>query len=155
MNPKIKNAIVFIGIGLVMVTLYFVFIKKSPEEANLVTPNANTINTAKPSSEVDMELAKDFLGLLLSVKDITLNENIFSDPAFKNLRDSSILLVPDGSEGRPNPFAPLGVDVILQGSAASASLNAFSTPTSTTTTGSIDGELPIEDTVPVDTNLQN
>ena len=48
---------------------------------------------------------KDFLNLFSGIKNIKLNDAIFSDPAFNSLRDSSIVLVPDGTEGRPNPFA--------------------------------------------------
>ena len=67
---------------------------------------------------------QDFLTLLLSVKSISLDKDvaIFSDNAFIGLHDSSIILVPDGTEGRVNPFAPLGTDA--------------TTPVNTGTTGS-------------------
>ena len=43
-----------------------------------------------------------------TVKNIKLNDAIFSDVTFNSLRDSSITLTPDGNEGRPNPFAQFG-----------------------------------------------
>ena len=60
-------------------------------------------------------IAKDFLNLLLNVKNIKLDDSIFADNAFNSLRDSSIVLTPDGNEGRPNPFAPLGSENIIGG----------------------------------------
>ena len=57
-------------------------------------------------------IAKNLLSILLSVKSIKLNDAIFSDTAFINLRDSSILLTPSGDEGRANPFAPVGSDAV-------------------------------------------
>ena len=56
---------------------------------------------------------QDFLSLLLNVKSIKLDSTIFDDPAFLSLYDSSITLTPDGTEGRVNPFAPLGADVVV------------------------------------------
>lgn len=105
-------------IGLVMVFAYTIFIKKdnTNDSALVSTTNQNTNttqNTTQPTAGQQTQLAQDFLTLLLSVKSITLNDSIFADTAFKSLRDSSILLIPDGNEGRPNPFAPIGSDVAL------------------------------------------
>ena len=66
--------------------------------------------------------------VLLNVKNIKLDDSIFSDIAFSNLRDSSITLIPDGTEGRPNPFAPIGSD------ASVAPVNNSSVPKTTQTT---------------------
>lgn len=100
-----------------MIAIYLVFIKKSPEQANLnVTGNESnagtlgTTNTTGVADPLDNQLSKDFLTVLLSIKNINLDDSIFSNVAFVNLKDSTILLVPDGSEGRPNPFAPIGTD---------------------------------------------
>lgn len=124
MWPKLKSAIIFGSIGLVLVLLYVYFFsgEKAPEN-NLVSsqtpivPNSNA-NTPVEATAPD----KDFLPLLLNVKNIRLNDAIFSDPAFTALVDSSITLTPEGNEGRPNPFAPLGAE------------NATSSQTSSTQT---------------------
>ncbi len=116
MKGKFKNVIIFVSIGAAMIALYFVFIKKDPEEPSLAISGGNsaipavTTNTASVPT-VDTELSKDFLTVLLSIQNITLDDSIFSDIAFMNLRDSTIILVPDGTEGRPNPFAPIGSEV--------------------------------------------
>ncbi|KKR79481.1 MAG: hypothetical protein UU24_C0007G0008 [Candidatus Nomurabacteria bacterium GW2011_GWA2_40_9] len=140
MNPKIKNIIFFTGIALVMILVYVFFIKKDSEQANLVTTSLNTnkiVSSTLPKSdatqEANSQIAKDFLSLLLSVKNITLDDAIFNDIAFTSLRDSSIILTPLGNEGRPNPFAPIG---------AEASPNIVNTPNQSTSPSNPDS-LPV------------
>lgn len=112
MTSKIKNILIFVLIGSVMIWVYFFFIKSSPEDQALLTStSSNVVDQAGVSGE-NSAIAQDFLALLLNVKSITLQDSIFSDPAFISLKDSSIELVPDGNEGRPNPFAPIGSDVV-------------------------------------------
>lgn len=113
--PNIKNIIIFLAIGTVFVLIYIYFIKPKPPVADLVSSSGapvvmNTANTA--TEDMNSKIAQDFLNLLLSVKNIKLNDAIFSDRAFTSLHDSSITLIPDGNEGRINPFAPLGTDVV-------------------------------------------
>jgi hypothetical protein len=55
---------------------------------------------------------REILALLADMKKIKLDESIFSDPAFQSLQDLSIELVPE-PKGRPNPFAPLGRDALI------------------------------------------
>jgi hypothetical protein len=113
MSSKIKNIIIFGSLAILLIILYIVFIKKSPEdEMPLVSETGALIDTSGVGAE--SQIASDFLSTLLSVKNISLNNSIFSDPAFLSLRDSSIELVPDGNEGRPNPFAPIGSDVVAE-----------------------------------------
>lgn len=52
---------------------------------------------------------RELLSLLLELKALELNESLFSDPAFRSLRDMSQELAPQPA-GRTNPFAPLGSD---------------------------------------------
>jgi hypothetical protein len=114
--PKIKNIIIFTAIAAIFVLGYVFFLKPSPDEGNLVSLPATTLPdinnpTGAASGPIGAPLvAKDFLSLLLNVKNIKLDDQILSDPAFLSLRDSSITLVPDGNEGRPNPFAKFGND---------------------------------------------
>jgi len=117
--PKIKNIIIFTAIAAAFILIYIFFIRPSPEEENLVlSPGATMLpdmggTTTGGSAQVAAPLvAKDFLALLLNVKNIKLDDAILSDPAFLTLRDSSIVLIPDGNEGRPNPFAQFGNDAV-------------------------------------------
>jgi hypothetical protein len=119
MASKIKNIIIFVIIAAVFILIYIFFIKPSPDQASLVSspsgtslPNVNDsgIGTNIPSG--NSLVPKNFLTLLLNVKNIKLNDAILSDPVFNSLRDSSIVLTPDGTEGRPNPFAQFGNDSV-------------------------------------------
>ena len=113
--PNLKNILIFVAIGAVLVLGYIFFIKPSSDDtATLVsaTSSPTVADAVSPAiaSESD-SVAQDFLSLLLNVTSLKLNDAIFSDTAFLSLRDSSITLIPDGNEGRPNPFAPIGIDV--------------------------------------------
>ncbi|MBI2630796.1 hypothetical protein HYW73_01080 [Candidatus Nomurabacteria bacterium] len=85
-------------------------------ETNLITSSNTTLPSIDNSGanavfpNADSKIAENFLTLLLSVRNISLNDSIFDEMAWSNLKDSSIVLIPDGTEGRPNPFAPLGYD---------------------------------------------
>lgn len=117
--PKIKNIIIFTVIALIFFSIYFFFIKSSPEQTGLISSGTNAVLPNMDGSAVNIGasdktslITRDFLTLFSSIKSVKLNDAIFSDPAFISLRDSSITLTPDGNEGRPNPFAQFGNDGI-------------------------------------------
>jgi hypothetical protein len=112
MSSKIKNIIIFVVIGLVLVFVYIFFLKPAPDQGNLVSSTSTTTpGTGTATSPTDT-VGQEFLSLLLSVKSIKLDDSIFSDTVFNGLHDSSIEIVGDGTEGRPNPFAPIGSDIL-------------------------------------------
>jgi hypothetical protein len=115
MSSTIKNAIIFISIGAALFLIYIFFIKSDEVAPVGLVTSPSLTNT--PVAANTGQVGGEFLKLLLSVKSIKLNDSIFSNPAFLSLSDSSILLVQDGSEGRANPFAPLGDDKIINKSA--------------------------------------
>lgn len=114
MTPKIRNIILFGGIGLLLVFVYFYFIKSEPDPATslVVSPATGLPSPSAGAGEpgVASAITAEFLSILLNIKSIKLDDSIFNDPAFLSLTDSSIVLVQDSTEGRPNPFAPIGSD---------------------------------------------
>lgn len=125
MTPKLKNIIVFIIIAVIIILLYFFFLNKKTDDRSLISSEVPslpvTVNTNMNTNIANInfngqnndELSQNFLSILLGVKSITLDDSIFkSDSPFFTLVDSSIFLTQDGTEGRTNPFAPIGVDVI-------------------------------------------
>ena len=121
MMKNLKNIAIFILIAGILTSGYFFLFRRNqePQVGGLVSESEQvqielTSNNAFATTEINSELARDFLTLLLSVRGIELNAGIFSDTAFSSLRDSSIILTQDGTEGRPNPFAPIGVDISAQ-----------------------------------------
>ena len=130
--PKIRNIIIFVAILAALILAYILFFKpSSSDQTSLVSSSGNTTSTTASSvdtSNINTSSPADasFIKELLNVKTITLKDDIFSDPAFNSLHDSSIVLVPDATTGRPNPFAQFGT-----GSVAAAPVVAPA-PTSTT-----------------------
>jgi len=137
MNSMLKNILIFAGIGVVLILVYVFLIKKSPDEQGLISTSPLGVPAAPENSGPAGGVANDFLSLLLGVKNIKLNNAIFSKPAFRSLRDSTIVLTPDGTEGRPNPFAPIGYEGAVSNSvnlptSSEASPEPSSNPPSTT-----------------------
>lgn len=122
---KIKNIIILVVVGTILVFVYFSYIKRdSAEQAGLISSSLSPIAPNTVNAESGSSISQDFLTLLLGVRNIKLADSIFSDVAFTSLDSShSITLTPDGTEGRANPFAPLGTDAPVS-----------TTPASTTTT---------------------
>ena len=122
--PTIKKIIIFTVIATILILIYIFFIKKEPDTTTLITSSPIPISQNTGLPDTNSAIAKDFLTLLLSVKNIKLDDAIFSNNAFNSLRDSSITLTPDGNEGRMNPFAPFGTDsVALPAKTESSSIN--------------------------------
>ncbi len=119
-----RNIIIFMGIAAIFVATYIFLTGGSEPEDNLVSSSSSPTSSVIPGeqntivSSEQNQIAQNFLSLLLNIKSIKLDDSIFSDDAFNSLRDSSIVLVPDGNEGRPNPFAPFGTDNIEMPSAS-------------------------------------
>ena len=111
--PKTKNIIIFVIIAAIFVLIYILFMKPKPPIASLISTTGAPVVQNTGVVDTNSTLAQDFLSLLLNVKNIKLDDAIFSDNAFTNLHDSSITLTPDGTEGRVNPFAPLGSDATV------------------------------------------
>jgi|SRR6185295_11437407 len=90
-----------LGIAAVLVVAFFIysyFFTGAPAEQVL-----SSTESATSTESVD----QDLIGLLLKLRSITLNDSIFTDPAFQSLQDFGKELVPE-PVGRANPFAPLG-----------------------------------------------
>jgi hypothetical protein len=109
MTSIIKNIIIFVVIGAALVLAYLFFFKQAPVQPGL-TSSSPTSTPPSGSSGTAPSNSQDFLSVLLNVKSIKLSDDIFSDPAFTSLHNTSIDLSPDGTEGRPNPFAQIGSD---------------------------------------------
>lgn len=137
MISKIRNIIIFVTIAAVLVLVYLYFVKSPATQSNLVSSNSTSLpningstnQATNSTSNITTVEAKDFLALLLNVKNIKLDDAIFTSTAFMSLRDSSITLVPDGNEGRPNPFAPFGNDVAPVAPNISSTPSTPATPT--------------------------
>ena len=100
------------SIALVVILVAVFIFKKPVMQKNNLKSSTNPSATVKTNSKIPTPPAvgEEFLTTLLNIKNIKLEDGIFSDPAFATLKDSTIELVSEGNEGRINPFAPIGVD---------------------------------------------
>lgn len=91
-------------------------------------------------SDQDAAVSDKFLGLLLNMKNIKFDQSIFSNPSFTLLKDFSTVIRPEGNEGRANPFAPVGQDVLqdVQTFSVTTSPVAPITTTAATFVGQLD-----------------
>ena len=112
--PTTRNIAIFGAIAAIFVLVYIFFLRSPSDNGAALISSSDTSSDASlqvtTASSDNSLMANDFLTLLLSVKSIKLDDAIFADSAFFSLHDSSITLVPDGNEGRSNPFAPIGSD---------------------------------------------
>ncbi|MFZ1019515.1 MAG: hypothetical protein WAN61_00790 [Minisyncoccia bacterium] len=130
--PKIRNILIFVGIAAALFMVYFFFIKPSSSGSADLVSSASTaaLPSGNSSGTGTSPVGQDFLSLLLNVNNIKLDDSILSDPAFANLHDSSITLVPDAVVGRPNPFAQFGANAVsIPANSSSAPIIPTTTPT--------------------------
>lgn len=138
MSSTIKNIILFLGIGIVLVVLYVIIFKGGDKEEDFATTvdlGTGQTTTTFPETlpEEKAEIARAFLSDLLSIRNIGLDADVFSEITFSSLRDAGIVLIQDGKEGRPNPFAPIGQDILVPENVISV-IPTIPTTTSTTPT---------------------
>jgi hypothetical protein len=69
------------------------------------TDTTQTLSVTSPAS-VDTSIGGELLLVLTDLKTLKLDDSIFSDPEFKNLRNFRVELNPE-PVGRDNPFAPI------------------------------------------------
>ena len=118
MNSKIKTIIIAVVVVIALVLVYIFLIKKSPEQAGLTSSTSapsttsSGTNTSSAAAAADTPVDTGFLNNLLGIKNIQLNTSILQDNSFNSLHDSTVTLNPDGTEGRDNPFAPIGSDPV-------------------------------------------
>ena len=80
----------------------------SPLSTSATAPAVNRAATATDTKP------GDFQTILSTVKSITIDTSIFSNPAYRALRDHPVTLGTD-IVGRSNPFAPIGTDSAVVG----------------------------------------
>jgi len=114
MKKLIKGILILVVIIIVVVVASsFLKSKKSSSTSGLESTTGATANTlpgVQNENTEGLSVSDQFLRLLLSMQDIELDQSIFVDPAFTNLKDFSVQIIPRNNEGRVNPFAPVGKD---------------------------------------------
>lgn len=91
---KLKKPLIILAVLIGLYIIYNTFIKQDSSTALLKTSNVASPKTPEES----------LLPLLLKIQNVTLDGNLFLDPVFRNLVDTTQNIVPE-SVGKDNPFS--------------------------------------------------
>lgn len=91
---KLKKPLIILAVLIGLYIIYNTFIKQDGSTALLKTSNVASPKTPEES----------LLPLLLKIQNVTLDGNLFLDPVFRNLVDTTQNIVPE-SVGKDNPFS--------------------------------------------------
>lgn len=94
MKSTLNNILAIGGFLLLVGFAYYLYTQQGSGVLNNTSTSLNTINTARSNQIVQR---------LSSIKEISLNGDIFSDPEFRALQDYSTPITPS-SVGKSNPF---------------------------------------------------
>ena len=119
MNNKktIKQILIALGVAVLALMLYAFMsgsFKGTPaKQGGLISTTGK--NTMGQIGEDKVTIANaQILKVLGSIKDIQLNDDIFSNPLFRELKDTRFTIPRPVRIGRPNPFASIGVEFLNQ-----------------------------------------
>ena len=113
-KKKIKQILVALGIAFAILIAYAAFsggFSQPRQQGALVSTRGKNIQ-GQISEDVDI-VNERILKILRNVRNIELDDDIFSNPVFKQLRDTRFTLPRPVQIGRPNPFASIGTESIL------------------------------------------
>ncbi len=80
---------------------------------------SGVVNPAAPDRS-----QSSFLDIIVGLRSLELDGSIFTNPAFRSLQDFGVTLGTQ-PKGRPNPFAPLGVDAVVAASVSTQTAPAI------------------------------
>lgn len=112
MNSKktIQNILIGLLVAVALLIGYSLVNQEGGEEVN----TGQLLSIFQETGDVDdgeVQLAnQEILRILSSIQNIELEDDIFSNPVFRDLRDTRFTIPRPVSVGRPNPFLPIGFD---------------------------------------------
>lgn len=133
----IKKIIIGLLVVIVLMGLYSVFVpsKDDTQSGSSLTSLLNS-SVLGQVQETDIALANgEILRVLGSIENINLDDDIFSNPVFRLLKDSRFSIANPARIGRENPFLPSGFDAIA---AAQANQQGFDQGSTSIQSGSFD-----------------
>lgn len=95
-----KNNIITIVLVIMVGMVAFWYLNKTDSTVGYLTADVKTTDSTD---------AKYIYSMLQKMAQVTLDDTIFANPIFKNLKDNTVSFSPQAS-GRTNPFAPIGTD---------------------------------------------
>ncbi len=111
MSKIIKAVIILIVLAAIALASYEFVVK--PGAVGVSLGGLTTSTGASNIVTADQDVGGEFLQMLLNLKAIKLNTSIFDNTSYKSLKDYTVVLEEPKNVGRPNPFAPVGQDVVV------------------------------------------
>lgn len=112
MHKTYNKLLIFFAIVLLLGSVYTYFsneIKVQADDSSLASSSGSSSPIGDSSiDQISQDTA--FLATLTSLTRIKIDTSIFSNNSFKALNDNTVILDP-GVTGRPNPFAPIDINV--------------------------------------------
>ncbi len=102
-----KNNIITIILVVVIGMVAFWYLTKTDSPTSYLAASEKTANSTD---------AKYIYTILQKVRQVSLDDSIFQNPIFQNLKDNTAEF-PLQDSGRSNPFAPIGNDLNVAGQA--------------------------------------
>lgn len=136
MSKKIKIfSIVILGIALLIFISNYFGGPKTPPTTNTLSSSQSPIGSIPLNQQpgINLTSSNEFNAALSSIKTIEIDTSIFSNQAYKTLRDYPVNLGTDVI-GRINPFAPVGSDPVTSESSQSSQIQTLQPAKITNTT---------------------
>jgi len=106
MNGLIKKLIIGTVIFILLVMAWRVYSNKQQKNEELIRSSGSDSLTDIQGVSIE----DTFVDTLLNVSNITIDTSLWADKSYLNLRDFSVILIPE-SVGRDNPFLPTTTSV--------------------------------------------
>lgn len=107
MIKKLRPILIFAGVIILAMIAYSFFKKLAPASSGSTLATTSSVQDMGTN---DVAVGGEFVTMLLNLRTISLDDSILHSPTFTGLKDFSIVLTQLGNQGRPNPFAPFGVE---------------------------------------------
>mgnify|MGYP003451477546 FL=1 len=137
MSKLIKKAIILVVVVIIIAVFWNIFSGKKANNASLTVIEGDGLALALTDDSI---VEDTFLGTLLNISTLSLNDSVFGDPRFSSLQDFTVTLIPQPL-GRTNPFLPAGT-VVSAPTTTTTSTTVTTPVTQTTTTTSTSSTLP-------------
>lgn len=138
MSKLIKKAIILVVVVIIIAVFWNIFSGKKANNASLTVIEGDGLALALTDDSI---VEDTFLGTLLNISTLSLNDSVFGDPRFSSLQDFTVTLIPQPL-GRTNPFLPAGTVVSTPTTTTTTSTTVTTPVTQTTTTTSTSSTLP-------------
>ena len=113
MNSKktIQKILIALLIAVALLVGYSFLNQNNQDQGGQITSLSSIFKGTDGIDNTNVQLANtEILKILGSIQNIDLDDDIFSNPVFRDLRDTRFTIPKPLQIGRPNPFLPIGFD---------------------------------------------